>query len=122
MRREGTCRNSCIHTRSFYSKVCIYTCTQINVYHVLHIKNSSFTCKYCTDQEMKISQIIFPLHVASVALLLALASGYAVVDQSSECPTGTIILLDHITVSAAQPCRVASCVLMIECISVLTTS
>ena len=32
------------------------------------------------------SQIMFLLHVASVALLLALASGYAVVDQSSECP------------------------------------
>ena len=32
------------------------------------------------------SQIMFLLHVASVALLLALASGYAVADESSECP------------------------------------
>ena len=32
------------------------------------------------------SQLMFLLHVASVALLLALASGYAVADQSSECP------------------------------------
>ena len=35
---------------------------------------------------MKISQIMFLLHVASVALLLALASGCAVADESSECP------------------------------------
>ena len=32
------------------------------------------------------SQIMFLLHVASVALLLALASGYAVDDEGSECP------------------------------------
>ena len=32
------------------------------------------------------SQIMFLLHVASVAPLLALASGYAVADESSECP------------------------------------
>ena len=32
------------------------------------------------------SQIMFLLHVASVALLLALASGYAVADENSECP------------------------------------
>ena len=72
------------------------------------------------------SQMMFLLHVASVALLLALALGYAVDDEelmrAVNVPTGTIILLDLITVSVAQPSRVQSCVLTMECISVLTTS
>ena len=116
----------------------VYIDIQIHVYHVLHIENSSFTCKCCT--EMKMSQMMFLLHVASVALLLELASGCAVADESSECPNWyhrppgshhcqcgttlqgrTIVLLDHITVSAAQPCRVVSNVLMMECISIFTS-
>ena len=59
------------------------------------------------------------LHVASVTLLLALAHGSALANEGSECPNwyGS----SHCQCGLALRCGIINFVLMMECISVLTT-